>query len=530
MHRYLAPLLTLTLSAPPAIAQDEPAPPPELDPGRVILPQDPDREREREPLEIGRRTTFFEGPLREDGTVDYIAALNAKYSEGVTLENNAYVELVLLMPRARRQEAIDAPTLEALGLPPQREDEDACFVTWDDYAEAHGIDDPHTDNYYLREDNTVTPDGHRWLEANAAALDRVVAATERPRYWAPMIAQGEGTDSVLSVHLPQLGYHRELTRALEARTHFKANRGDLHRAVSDILAVRRLAALQRQDPTLIGALVGISIDANALATLRHLLHTRAFDADALEQLAAGWDDRVELVLMSEHVNVGERSMSLDLIQHLWAGRLTSDEGVFGLPRGAGYVSPRFDINRALRTINDHYSQLTRLMRIEDYQQYQRFSQRFYEQWEREHAMFNQDPLDIAGDVAAAALTRNRYTDLHTSLFMNVMLPALGAARNTEVRNATHEQVVFVALQCERYRLATGDIPASLEALVPDYLDETPLDPIDGEPLRYRTTDAGFVVYSVGTDLEDNGGVTHDFQDGGDIAVGVGIDVEPDWDD
>ncbi len=35
---------------------------------------------------------------------------------------------------------------------------------------------------------------------------------------------------------------------------------------------------------------------------------------------------------------------------------------------------------------------------------------------------------------------------------------------------------------ERYRLATGDFPETLDQLVPDYLEELPPDPFDGEPL------------------------------------------------
>lgn len=48
----------------------------------------------------------------------------------------------------------------------------------------------------------------------------------------------------------------------------------------------------------------------------------------------------------------------------------------------------------------------------------------------------------------------------------------------------------------------GALPASVGDLVPEYLDEVPSDPFDGEPLRYARTDSGCVVYSVGPDRED----------------------------
>ncbi len=63
-----------------------------------------------------------------------------------------------------------------------------------------------------------------------------------------------------------------------------------------------------------------------------------------------------------------------------------------------------------------------------------------------------------------------------------------------------------ALAAERYRLAEGRWPASLEALVPRYLAAVPTDPFDGQPLRLKHLPDGLVVYSVGTDGTDDGGV------------------------
>jgi len=42
-------------------------------------------------ITVSKETTFIEGPLDEDGNVDYVAALNALSSGGVTPENNAVV-------------------------------------------------------------------------------------------------------------------------------------------------------------------------------------------------------------------------------------------------------------------------------------------------------------------------------------------------------------------------------------------------------------------------------------------------------
>jgi hypothetical protein len=62
-----------------------------------------------------------------------------------------------------------------------------------------------------------------------------------------------------------------------------------------------------------------------------------------------------------------------------------------------------------------------------------------------------------------------------------------------------------ALAAERYRLAKGRWPDSLDALVPDYLPAVPADPFDGKPLRLGHLPDGLVVYSVGPDRTDDGG-------------------------
>jgi hypothetical protein len=63
----------------------------------------------------------------------------------------------------------------------------------------------------------------------------------------------------------------------------------------------------------------------------------------------------------------------------------------------------------------------------------------------------------------------------------------------------------VALAVQRYRLAAGGLPETLAELVPKYLDTVPKDPFDGDDMRYEKLAAGFVVYSVGEDLSDDGG-------------------------
>lgn len=78
----------------------------------------------------------------------------------------------------------------------------------------------------------------------------------------------------------------------------------------------------------------------------------------------------------------------------------------------------------------------------------------------------------------------------------------------EVQSMALVEVAVTALAAERHRLGRGRLPDAVDQLVPGYLAAVPEDPFDGAPLRYRRTERGFVVYSVGEDGRDDGGQGH----------------------
>ena len=82
----------------------------------------------------------------------------------------------------------------------------------------------------------------------------------------------------------------------------------------------------------------------------------------------------------------------------------------------------------------------------------------------------------------------------------------GARQALFLQTACQEAMVACAL--ERYRLAQGQYPDTLGALVPTWLKQVPADLLDpkGAPLKYRReADGGFVLYSIGLNrLDDRG--------------------------
>jgi hypothetical protein len=85
----------------------------------------------------------------------------------------------------------------------------------------------------------------------------------------------------------------------------------------------------------------------------------------------------------------------------------------------------------------------------------------------------------------------------------VLAPAFRSFHMKKCAENVNVGVTQLVLALRAYELDTGELPETLDALVPDYLDAIPIDDFDGRPLRYSREKE--VVYSVGEDLTDSGG-------------------------
>src|ERR1039458_6325962 len=84
------------------------------------------------------------------------------------------------------------------------------------------------------------------------------------------------------------------------------------------------------------------------------------------------------------------------------------------------------------------------------------------------------------------------------LYARILLPAVTKASSKFAFGQTRVNEAIVACALERYRLAQGQFPDSLEPLSPRFLPKLPHDIITGAPLIYRRApDGQFILYSVG---------------------------------
>jgi len=95
--------------------------------------------------------------------------------------------------------------------------------------------------------------------------------------------------------------------------------------------------------------------------------------------------------------------------------------------------------------------------------------------------------------------------LHHYVTAALLLPDLNGVSRKTARAQTEVNQALLACALERYRLAEGKFPETLDALAPQWIAELPRDVITGQPYHYRLGQNAFVLYSVGWDEKDDGG-------------------------
>ena len=87
-----------------------------------------------------------------------------------------------------------------------------------------------------------------------------------------------------------------------------------------------------------------------------------------------------------------------------------------------------------------------------------------------------------------------------------VLPALGRVTVQTESNRVRLSAAAAGCAAMRYKNDKGEWPETLEALVPDYMAKVPVDPFTAKPLIYAKKDGGVVIYSVGENRKDDGGI------------------------
>ncbi|MBL8849835.1 MAG: hypothetical protein JNG89_09130 [Planctomycetaceae bacterium] len=480
----------------------------------------------RRQIEIGRATTYLDGPLTPDGYVDYVAAVNSQLSEGVTPENNAVVSLALATGPGKTSDKFEREFFERLGVPAPPSN-GKYFVTLSDFMQQQSADGKRdwAGEQRLEEQRKTAsrrpwtrnefPDLAALLDLNAEPLALYAEASQRERYYSPLIA-GHELARMITVILPIEEQQVYGARQLAARAMLKLEEENLLAAWEDQQVIRRQSRLTGQSPFFMGLLVAIGIDEYAFTGGQAVIDSPQLTAKQARTCLRDLQSLRPWRTTAETLDKFERLTSLDML--IGIARSPGGEPGFGPPeKRLPIVNGAINWNVPLRMMNAEYDAMAEALRLPDE--------------EAQHAFFVEQHARLQPQ-ATSSLTllmkssigqREAASRSMGELLVSTILPSVLGARNTEFRGLARDRVLQVGFALAAYRREHGTLPESLAILVPDLLPEMPLDPWTGQPLTYVRTGDGVLVYSIDLDRRDDGGLPEDPDAGrpqGDIVIHV----------
>lgn len=263
---------------------------------------------------------------------------------------------------------------------------------------------------------------------------------------------------------------------LSSRVNLADGRADL--AFDDCLTVLRLPVGLHDDPLVISALTESYINIVALTQMRSVLGTSSPSADRL---------RAALPLLEKAAAPGRIARALRgerCFAIATADVLPTDSdfsNLLGESKPAFYRRP-FLRARAVDTVAAQLPYLGQLISVAELPWYQAKPR-----IDELAARVPQEEDELTG-----------FLGMH---FFDIMTGAVSGWNSNLAR--LHLARTAVALRL--YRVKNGTYPDSLASLVPDFLDKLPADPFSGNDFVYRTEGPGFILYSLGPNLTDDGG-------------------------
>jgi hypothetical protein len=480
---------------------------------------------------ISKETTYFTGPLKPDGSIDFVAAINAHFAEGVTAENNAARVIIPLMdPQGTfgipgRREKI----LSAMGLEPSDYADIPTMMEIRTYSEAPGggdlealdkqyqiaLNDPWSDDQF--------PELRDWLTANEPALNRIAEAAHKDRYFVPFVVT-DGTDSLAAILLEHVQQTRSVARAFVIRSNNHIAHGRWNEAWADILTIKELGRLVAQGQTLVENLVGIAIDGIACGQANRLVqHAGPADAD-WEELRSTW--KIQPVAnIARSIGVTERAMliqlactiaeepdtSANLLQGVaaWGDGLGGDAGakLIGRTLHGMLTSGEVKLDDALRYANQTYDEAIALIDLPDTQA----REAAFRSIEERLQVVKSGPPGEPGESGLTTLVRVLSSEPEepahqfSKVLLSMIFPAAEQCMRAEYRNRASQNLVDLALAARLLQAQTGHLPQSMRELEPMVDAATMEQPSVDEPIVLRPEGDGILIYHWCSNRKDDGG-------------------------
>lgn len=311
-------------------------------------------------------------------------------------------------------------------------------------------------------------------ERLAPILRLVEKAAQKPK-----CSWGREWQRGFDLGFPEYAELKAFAKLLCAEAAELAREGRIEEAFAEVGLAQRIGAHASMEPTLIGGLVGIAIDSIALAAWGRILDARRDDPRTIRLAQETVDGFLPL-----------SDLRFALMGELVAGRRAA-QTVRSIRQfdSTGSESPPIPSQVEQRLMSDP------LVRKGFDGKCTAAYRRLFEAWPK-------DPMDFRGQKAALeALDRSILADRSMAgAFNRIVFPVFAQASAAYARDEAQRRMAQAAVWALEQKAANGSLPERLEPVGLNVID-----PFSGEPLRYKTKEGGFLIYSVGANEKDDGG-------------------------
>lgn len=299
------------------------------------------------------------------------------------------------------------------------------------------------------------------------------------------------SDDWIGTLIPHHQDARQIAEWMQHDAWLLAQEGDCDGAIESCQATINAGRSMKDDPFLISCLIRLAMQNIALNTLERVLAQGEPSEAHLLAMQTMLEKEIAQGTFLPGVR-GERGGSHYLFENIRAGKTKLD---FLRMMGPGSTT-------GLDPVSEWFSLTFPSTLMKHYPEYLHHMNRT--------VAAAKLPLHERGPRLAALEAEVRQTK---NPVLRLLAPGLGKVEKVDRRTQANLRCMVVILACERYRQKNDDKrwPTKLDDLVKaKLLDALPADPLDNQPLRYRRTNEGVVVYSVGFDLKDDlGNINHE---------------------
>jgi len=354
------------------------------------------------------------------------------------------------------------------------------------------------------------------------AIEELRQAGQRPFSRFPLNYQTEYPAEMLLPHLAAL---KRCGVVLQLRAIAEMQAGQTEQALADVKLMLRLAESIRSEPMLISHLVRMALVNLAIQPVWEGLVEHRWSDAQLKELNQELQ-KLDFISGLQFSLNGEQAAELKNIEHMRKHRdeislcllfAVYPEIFKTLDKMDGYFSNLpMSVNKFLDSLgrwlpNDLIRRTLQSLPPDGwYEQNKVAIAKIFQ--EKLFQIVSPDKHLISRQVAvesAAFFERNR-TMLNLNpqnVLIYMLLPAVTTAAERTAVAQNSVDMANLACALERYRLLHGEYPETLGALMPQFIEKIPPDVVDGQPLHYRRTNDGrFLLYSVGWNGKDDGGV------------------------